>query len=155
MVSPGETWNGWTYKRDIDVERLCKEYNVQWHEPSQNGVIRRLKCRDGWATSWYHKMKKPLLPTVKKINRIEESSVMLPSACELNLNLDSFTNIQKGGRTKGLKLLKNFLYDRGEGYTKEMSSPVTAYESCSRLSAHLAFGTLSVREVFQACECAP
>ena len=53
---------------------------------------------------------------------------------------------------KDLKLLNQFLYKRGEGYTKEMSSPVTAFESCSRLSAHLAFGTLSLREVFQACE---
>jgi deoxyribodipyrimidine photo-lyase len=33
-----------------------------------------------------------------------------------------------------------------------MSSPVTAFDSCSRLSAHLAFGTLSVREVFHACQ---
>lgn len=31
-----------------------------------------------------------------------------------------------------------------------MSSPVTAFEACSRLSPHLAFGTLSTREVVQA-----
>ena len=35
-----------------------------------------------------------------------------------------------------------------------MSSPVTAFEACSRLSSHLAFGTLSVREAFQAAESA-
>lgn len=35
---------------------------------------------------------------------------------------------------------------------KEMSSPVKAFDSRSRLSAHLAFGTLSIREIFQACE---
>ena len=31
-----------------------------------------------------------------------------------------------------------------------MSSPLTAFDACSQVSPHLAFGTLSVREVFQA-----
>jgi deoxyribodipyrimidine photo-lyase len=39
---------------------------------------------------------------------------------------------------------------RGERYHLEMSSPITAATSCSRLSAHLASGTLSMREVVQA-----
>ena len=33
-----------------------------------------------------------------------------------------------------------------------MSSPVTAFESCSRLSPHLAFGTISIREAFLSLE---
>ena len=33
-----------------------------------------------------------------------------------------------------------------------MSSPVTAFDSCSRLSPHFAFGTVSVREAFSATE---
>jgi deoxyribodipyrimidine photo-lyase len=33
-----------------------------------------------------------------------------------------------------------------------MSSPLTAYENCSRLSPHFAFGTLSIREALQATE---
>ena len=35
-------------------------------------------------------------------------------------------------------------------YQKDMSSPNTAFNSCSRLSTHLSYGTLSIREVFQA-----
>ena len=31
-----------------------------------------------------------------------------------------------------------------------MSSPVTAFDNCSRLSAHIAFGNISMREVFHA-----
>ena len=61
-------------------------------------------------------------------------------------------NLQKSGRSKGFKLLHSLFYERGEGYTKEMSSPVTDFDSCSRVSAHLAFGTLLMREVFQTCE---
>ena len=76
----------------------------------------------------------------------------LPSYDELNLRQDILSEIQKGGRIEGLKVLNSFLYGRGEKYTKEMSSPVTVFASCSRLSTYLAFGTLSMREVFQACE---
>lgn len=57
---------------------------------------------------------------------------------------------QLGGREHGLATLQSFLAYRGERYTKQMSSPVTAFDSCSRLSPYLAFGVLSMREVFVA-----
>ena len=152
LWSHQETWNGWTYARDKAVKRWCKSHNIPWHEPVQNGVVRRLNDRDGWAARWYHQMKKPLIYKPLKLQAIKETTDALPSYRELSLNEDGVHDLQKGGRTEGLKLLHSFLYERGEGYTKEMSSPVTAFESCSRLSAHLAFGTLSIREVFQACE---
>ena len=38
---------------------------------------------------------------------------------------------------------------RGENYQFEMSSPITAEKSCSRLSTHLTYGTISHRAVFQ------
>lgn len=152
LWSHQETWNGWTYARDKAVKRWCKSHHILWHEPSQNGVVRRLGDRDGWASRWYHQMKKPLVDKPLKLQAIEEATDVLPSYRELRLAKDRAHHLQKGGRSEGLKLLHSFLYERGEGYTKDMSSPVTAFESCSRLSAHLAFGTLSVREVFQACE---
>jgi deoxyribodipyrimidine photo-lyase len=45
--------------------------------------------------------------------------------------------------------LESFLSERGVNYHRELSSPRTAFESCSRLSPHLAWGTLSMREVVQ------
>ena len=96
-------------------------------------------------------MKHPLIDKPVKLQAIEEISDALPSDTELGISEDGSSHLQKGGRIEGLKLLNSFLYKRGEGYTKEMSSPVTAFKSCSRLSAHLAFGTISIREVFQAC----
>jgi deoxyribodipyrimidine photo-lyase len=44
----------------------------------------------------------------------------------------------------------DFLTARGNAYNKVMSSPNTAFDGCSRLSPHLACGTLSMREVVQA-----
>jgi deoxyribodipyrimidine photo-lyase len=152
LWSHQETWNGWTYNRDKAVKRWCESNNISWHEPAQNGVIRRLKDRNGWAARWYQQMKQPVLDAPTQLKAIEEQSETLLSPAKLGFQEDYFTDLQKGGRQEGLKLLHSFLYERGEGYTKDMSSPVTAFGSCSRLSAHLAFGTLSIREVFQACE---
>jgi deoxyribodipyrimidine photo-lyase len=47
-------------------------------------------------------------------------------------------------------MLASFLADRGEHYTRAMSSPLTAEHACSRLSPHLALGSLSMREAAQA-----
>ena len=152
LWSHQETWNGWTYDRDKAVKRWCESHNISWHEPVQNGVIRRLKNRNGWSARWYQQMKQHVLVSPTQLKAIEEQSENLPSPAELGFRDVDFTDLQRGGRQEGLKLLHSFLNDRGEGYTREMSSPVTAFGTCSRLSAHLAFGTLSIREVFQACE---
>lgn len=152
LWSHQETWNGWTYQRDIAVNQWCQSRNIPWHEPVQNGVIRRLADRDGWAARWYRQMKQPVVPVPSALKPIEEKSDGLPSYKTLGLQAGGETALQKGGRQEGLALLQHFLAERGEGYTKEMSSPVTAFESCSRLSAHLAFGTISIREAFLACE---
>ncbi|OYV37172.1 MAG: hypothetical protein B7Z83_05180 [Thiomonas sp. 20-64-5] len=48
--------------------------------------------------------------------------------------------------------LHSFLSHRGVHYRRDLSSPLSAETGCSRLSAHLAFGTLSMRQVHQATE---
>lgn len=152
LWSHQETWNGWTYARDRRVKQWTNANDIIWHEPPQNGVIRCLSNRDDWAARWYMHMKNPLLLPPQKLQSIQEPSDALPYPEDLGLKKDNCPMRQEGGRHKGVKLLHNFLYERGEGYTREMSSPVTAFKSCSRLSAHLSFGTLSIREVFQALE---
>lgn len=152
LWSHRETWNGWTFERDRSTKRWCNAKNIPWHEPIQNGVVRRLKDRDGWATGWYHQMKKPFADKLLKLVPLDISTDTFPNYSDISLRNHGSSDLQKGGRSEALKLLQSFLYERGEGYSKKMSSPVTAFESCSRLSAHLAFGTLSIREVFQAYE---
>ena len=152
LWSHQETWNGWTFERDKAVKRWCYSNNIPWHEPAQNGVIRCLNNRNGWSAHWYRHMIQPILQAPESLEIIETHSHSIPCHTKLGLEKDGITKIQLGGRREGLKLLNSFLYERGKNYTKEMSSPLSAFQSCSRLSAHLAFGTLSMREVFQACE---
>ncbi|MBC2768453.1 hypothetical protein [Pusillimonas sp. 7-48] len=47
-------------------------------------------------------------------------------------------------------MLDQFLSTRSAQYRGGISSPLSAPTACSRLSAHLAYGTLSLREVVQA-----
>ena len=152
LWSHQETWNHWTYQRDIAVKKWCESQHINWQEPPQHGVIRCLKNRDGWSSRWYRQMKNPIVYPPTTLQAIPEESDPLPTFTELGLSPEPSKTIQRGGRSRGLALLDSFLHTRGEHYTKEMSSPLTAFESCSRLSCHLAFGTLSIREVFLACE---
>lgn len=152
LWSHQETWNGWSYQRDMAVKQWVTNHAIIWHEPTQNGVIRRLHNRDGWAARWYKTMKEPILTPPTALQPVDEPSDDIPSADAIGLMGDGCTARQKGGHSQAMHILRSFLDERGENYTKEMSSPVTAYESCSRLSAHIAFGTLSMREIFQLCE---
>jgi deoxyribodipyrimidine photo-lyase len=57
---------------------------------------------------------------------------------------------QKGGYSQVQGDLFSFLGHRGQNYRAEMSSPLTGADSCSRISPHLAWGTLSVKEAVHA-----
>ena len=97
-------------------------------------------------------MREPIYGKPKKTKNLTNKSYHSPDEKKLRLEDDNYSIIQKGGRSEALKMLDSFFSQRGSGYSREMSSPVTAYHSCSRLSPHLAFGTISIREVFQRTE---
>lgn len=144
-----ETWNFWTYERDQRLRSWFKSQNIKWNEPKQNGVIRGLKNRDGWSREWQKRMDISPFEPPKKIKGHKFISETIPSAKQLGLKNDGIEIIQKGGRSEGLEILESFLNKRGKNYSKEMSSPLTAKNSSSRLSTHIAFGTLSIREIVQ------
>lgn len=56
----------------------------------------------------------------------------------------------KGGRTEGLGLLMRFYVDNMDKYKSERDFPGT--DGTSRLSAHLHFGTVSIRECYRAAK---
>ena len=152
LWSHQETWNDWTYQRDRQVLWWCRDQGIEWQECVQHGVVRRLKTRARWAGYWQVRMSRPILAAPKQLASICQNTVTLPTPEDFGLAADGCIQRQTGGRTEGLRLLNSFLTERGEGYQKGMSSPVTAFEQCSRLSAHLAFGTLSLKEIYQAAE---
>jgi deoxyribodipyrimidine photo-lyase len=74
----------------------------------------------------------------------------IPASPDLGLRDDYCPGRQRGGRRAGVETLESFLAERGAPYRKAMSSPVTGFDHCSRLSPHLAWGSLAMREVAQA-----
>jgi deoxyribodipyrimidine photo-lyase len=75
----------------------------------------------------------------------------VPTLRELGLPALS-APLTPGGERAAWATLESFLGGRGRDYRRAMSSPLTAADGCSRLSAHLAFGTISMRCVHQATD---
>ena len=145
-----ETGNRVTYERDLRVAQWAEARGVPWHEWNQFGVIRRLKSRDGWAARWTRFMSRPLVPAPELL--VAPTAVApegLRAARELGLESSSQTEVQRGGEGSALETLESFLRERGAGYRDDMSSPLRAWESCSRLSPYLAWGNISLRRVYQ------
>ena len=150
LWSHEETGNGWTYTRDRAVAQWANSQGIPWQEIPQFGVIRRLRSRSGWAQRWEQRMAEPIAdppPSLPPLAGLAPGPI--PSATELGLRPDPCPGRQIGGRQEALALLESFLQDRGASYHRELSSPRTAFESCSRLSPHLSWGTVSMREVVQ------
>ncbi|ESQ75281.1 FAD-binding domain-containing protein [Asticcacaulis sp. AC402] len=151
LWSHEETGNGWTYARDIAVSSWAKSEAVPWREFRQFGVQRRLKSRDGWAKAWDRDMAETVTLAPKSLPGLARAwPGYIPTAAELGLEPDPCPGRQPGGRQAGRASLESFLNERGRDYRYQMSSPVTAFEASSRVSPHLTWGTLSLREVTQA-----
>jgi deoxyribodipyrimidine photo-lyase len=148
-----ETGNGFTYARDLRVGAWCQAHNVGWHEYPQFGVVRRLKNRNLWQPAWERHMAEPLQdvgelqfwqPNTLSGSWCTPSQMQAPSHLQHNPPLR-----QRGGRPLALATLHSFLHARSLGYRGGISSPLSAPDACSRLSAYLAWGCISMREVVQ------
>ena len=146
-----ETGNAFTYARDRAVHRWMRQTGLRFTEMPQFGVIRGARLnRDRWAAGWDTMMARPCLPAPEVVWHGADGAQSLPSARALGLVEDGLIGLPAAGRGAGLAALDSFFQGRGRDYTRAMSSPLTAPEACSRLSWHLAYGSLSMREVWQA-----
>lgn len=148
LWSHEETGNGWTFARDRRVRDWARRRGVVWTERPQSGVIRGLRRRDGWAGRWETFMAGPPHPVPHGLSPVPDIDPgAIPDAVALGLAADPCPGRQRGGRSQGLAVLSEFLRSRGARYHRDLSSPTTATAGCSRLSPHLAYGTVSMREV--------
>jgi deoxyribodipyrimidine photo-lyase len=152
LFSTEETGPAWSYTRDIAVADWCRHTGVAWTELPQTGVVRRLRSRTGWAGRWAQRMN---APQAQAALAFKSAAGFVPSALpswrELGVSAPC-APLPAGGEQAAWATLNSFLAGRGRDYRRAMSSPLSAAEGCSRLSAHLAFGTISMRCVHQATE---
>jgi deoxyribodipyrimidine photo-lyase len=153
VLSHEETGPLWSYRRDQAVAVWAQAQQVQWTQTAQTGVVRRLKNRSGWAARWAARMNAPELAAPRGIKGLAVCPPALPSLAQLGRQASTKT-LQGAGEAAAWDTLNSFLQGRGRDYRKALSSPLSAREGCSRLSPHLAFGTISMRSTHQATETA-
>ena len=146
-----ETGNGITYARDLRVKQWAESQNIPWTEYRQNGVVRCLSQRDGWSRQRNQFMAQEIVPAPARMQTVDELSVgRLHEANDFGLRQSDKKQLIRGGQGVAQDLLSSFLNERGRYYSKEMSSPVTANDACSRLSASITWGCISVRQIVHA-----
>ena len=145
-----ETGTYASYVRDRRVRAWARSRGVAFTELPAGGVVRRLTTRDGWAKLWQARMKRPLTSAPKRLCSPEVERGAVQPLKALGLPPSTKTLVPVGGESHAHAVLDDFLCRRGQNYRREMSSPVTAFEGSSRLSAYLAWGNISVRQIYQA-----
>jgi deoxyribodipyrimidine photo-lyase len=150
LWSHEETGNSWTYARDRRVAAWARDQGIPWREIPQFGVIRPLRGRQGWARRWEERMAESITPAPNRLLPLQGLSPgEPPTSAELGLDPDPCPQRQQGGRQRALQELGDFLEHRVQRYCSSISSPNKAFTGCSRLSAYLTWGCLSMREVLQ------
>ena len=153
IFSHEECGNNWTYQRDKKVIAWCKSNNIPLHEFPHNGVVRRLESRDHWSKIRNARMAKPLINSPDNIPVLASESIgEIPSAEHSMFGDTLVGTVQPGGRREALKILDSFLARRSVYYVQNISNPGRSGHYCSRLSGHLTWGSLSVREVVKAAQ---
>lgn len=147
LVSYEEVGLNHTYARDKRVQKWCKANEVRWQQLPFQGVIRGLKNRDNRLRKFNAFIDKDLLPAPESVKTPDNLFTGWPQ--EIKRALKAKPEMQTVSRREGARTLKNFLTQRGLNYQGNISSMNTAPDFASRLSVHLAWGTLSLREVFK------
>lgn len=152
LWSHEETGSGATYERDKRVAAWCRLNGVAWRESPGGAVVRRLTDRDRWSAIWMQRMRNAPLAAPSQatmaVTPLESHGIV--AIDRLPVNGHDKPLRQAGDRALALADLASFFDGRGQHYRFQMSSPLSAANACSRVSAHLAYGTLSVREVVHA-----
>lgn len=143
-----------TYQRDRSLQQWCKEHEVSWQESPYTLVKRGRKHRTQWQQDWQRYIHGQL----ENINW----QAQMPPWAEWDKALESLRMIapqswqarqrgfQTGGQSMALNTLNDFLNRRMQGYRQSISKPALARHHCSRLSPYLAWGNISLRQVYQA-----
>ncbi len=153
VYSNEETGNALSYARDKRMKQFFDGKGIEWKESYTNGVVRKLKNRSNWEKIWDERMNALVKdPDLQKLNFVIPSEnvtsklKLQPLSAVITSDHNAF---QKGGESNAWRYLKSFLTERYVNYSKHISKPSLSRKGCSRLSPYLAYGNISMRQVYQ------
>mmetsp|Transcript_127112 Transcript_127112/g.245038 ORF Transcript_127112/g.245038 Transcript_127112/m.245038 type:complete len:859 (-) Transcript_127112:10-2586(-) len=148
---------------DTAVSKWCKDSNVEWKQLDQYGLVQGGRLQEGKSVFAKEFEKVMTAEPLATANIAQSRFCRLPEGWKLNdiprgnsawakLGASGRLRIEapRGGERLAQEVLHSFLNHRGKDYAKGLSSPGTAWTACSRLSAYLAWGHISLRSVIQA-----
>jgi deoxyribodipyrimidine photo-lyase len=139
-----------TYDRDILLTQFFKNNSITWIEFQRDGIIRKLKNRSDWDKKWFETMHQPMIHNTYQC----QAAIIFQNPYEIQKDflqklIEYPTQMQPAGEKYGLQYLQSFLQSRGYNYSKHISKPLLSRTSCARISPYLAWGNLSIRQVYQ------
>jgi len=156
-----ETGNDLTFRRDLAVRAWCTRRGVKWIEPVGSTVVRGMSAEQKRKVlSKGPRGRMEVLPVPDDLCPPKKVSIFT-KPMEWSRLCSFFPKMGKTSVSSSLQainersawdVLGSFLTERGAGYSGGISSPNSAFTSGSRLSAHLAWGTISAGSVFLALD---
>lgn len=138
-----------TWKKDKQVAALLRQNEITWKEFQRDGIIRGITDRHGWDEEWMHVMQQT--PISNTYTPSVLSSLKHPFSAPPHLlnNWNGYSDhYQPAGERSAWRYLHSFTQKRGFTYHQHISKPSESRTSCSRLSVYLAWGCLSIRQVY-------
>ena len=153
IVSHQEIGLDHTYERDKEVSAWCRKHAVTWTEIPQGAVYRPLNNRQHWSKLWNARiLPPPRHPNLADIHCLPALADEMPTQFVFTIPSDwlqADENMQLGGEKRAWYTLKHFFKERGKAYYGNIGDPSIARKSCSRLSPYLAWGNISLKQVYQ------
>jgi deoxyribodipyrimidine photo-lyase len=156
VFSHQETGIRLTYDRDRQMQQFFEQKDIEWQEFTNNSVQRGRKNRRGWAQEWQTYMQQPLAtPNLSQLQavpyEVSDFAFLFDYVTGQKIHLYP-KSYQKVGIRSAQKYLKAFGKKRIAQYLPHSEQPAVSNQSNSLLSPYLAWGNLSVRQVYQHCQ---
>lgn len=141
-----------TYNRDRKLKEWFHAQNIPWKEIKYSGIRRGLKSRKGFNEYWYSYMEAQQhdsdLGKIQGFENAQWKKWALQNELKEKPIVEGIT--QRGGTLWAFKYLNSFLSERIYSYARSISKPEESRTGCSRISPYLAWGNISLRQVYQA-----
>jgi deoxyribodipyrimidine photo-lyase len=156
LLSHEETGNRLSYERDKAVNKWCRSVGIGWLQFPHKGVVRGSDVRRGWSKQWFQYAAAPIEPInwnrIDIVKPFDHPFQLAPNSPFAEALAAAPKTLQPGGATVGEVYLNGFISERCLNYQAHISKPAESRVSCSRLSPYLAYGNLSLRQVYQAAQ---